>query len=57
MPSEANANYGSTVAVWDVLFGTWYLPPDREAGDLGLDDRNYPPSFLKLLHAPFRPRL
>jgi sterol desaturase/sphingolipid hydroxylase (fatty acid hydroxylase superfamily) len=54
VPRESNANYGSTVAVWDVLFGTWYLPPDREAGELGLQDPHYPRSFVKLLGAPFK---
>lgn len=28
---EANANYGSTFIVWDVLFGTRQLPRDRRA--------------------------
>lgn len=29
--AEANANYGSTLIVWDVLFGTRRLPRDRRA--------------------------
>ncbi|MGE0363637.1 MAG: sterol desaturase family protein [Vicinamibacterales bacterium] len=53
-PREANANYGNTVIVWDLLFGTWFLPRDREVGDLGLHRRDYPRSFLRLLGAPFR---
>ena len=52
-PHEANANYGNTVIVWDVLFGTWYLPKDRQVSELGLRERDYPRSFLKLLTAPF----
>jgi ornithine lipid hydroxylase len=52
-PEESNANYGSTVAVWDVLFGTWYLPRERDVSDLGLLDRGYPKSFVGLLRAPF----
>jgi sterol desaturase/sphingolipid hydroxylase (fatty acid hydroxylase superfamily) len=54
VPRESNANYGSTVAVWDVLFGTWYLPDDREIADLGLQDPAYPKSFSRLLRAPFK---
>ena len=54
VPRESNANYGSTVVVWDVLFGTWYLPGDRETAELGLQDRSYPKSFLRLLRAPFK---
>jgi len=52
-PKESNANYGNTVIVWDVLFGTWYLPGEREVEDLGLQDRKYPRSFLSLMRAPF----
>ena len=39
--------------VWDVLFGTWYLPKEREVGQLGLEDPAYPKSFLGLMRAPF----
>ncbi len=53
-PRESNANYGNTVIVWDVLFGTWFLPRDREIAELGLRDPLYPKSFLRLLTAPFR---
>ena len=53
LPRESNANYGNTVIVWDVVFGTWYLPRDREVAALGLEDVGYPKSFLRLLTAPF----
>lgn len=52
-PREANANYGNTVIVWDLVFGTWHLPGDRGVGDLGLH-RPLPRSFWRLLAAPFR---
>ena len=52
LPRESNANYGNTVIIWDVLFGTWYLPKAREVDHLGLQDRNYPKSFLRLMRAP-----
>ena len=51
---ESNANYGNTVIVWDVLFGTWYLPNEREVEQLGLQDPEYPKSFLRLMRAPFQ---
>ena len=54
VPRESNANYGNTVIVWDLLFGTWYLPRDRDITDLGLQDPSYPKSFLLLMRAPFR---
>ena len=52
-PKESNANYGNTVIVWDVLFGTWFLPREREVEELGLQDRGVPRSFLSLMRAPF----
>ena len=52
-PREANANYGNTVIVWDVLFGTWFLPADRAIGALGLHQK-LPASFRALMAAPFR---
>jgi sterol desaturase/sphingolipid hydroxylase (fatty acid hydroxylase superfamily) len=54
VPRESNANYGNTVIIWDLIFGTWYLPRDREITDLGLQDATYPQSFLMLMRAPFR---
>lgn len=53
-PREANANYGSTTAIWDVVFGTWFLPSERRVGELGLHDTSFPRSFVGLLGAPFR---
>lgn len=53
-PKESNANYGNTVIIWDVLFGTLYLPRERDCVDLGLQDKTYPKTFLELLRAPFR---
>ena len=54
MARESNANYGNTVIVWDLVFGTWFLPKDREIQDLGLQDRAYPRSFLGMMRAPFK---
>jgi len=53
---ESNANYGNTVIVWDLLFGTWFLPRGSEVAELGLQDPMYPKSFLGLMRAPFRRR-
>ena len=54
VPRESNANYGNTVIVWDLVFGTWFLPKGREIQDLGLQERDYPKTFLGLMRAPFR---
>ncbi|HVH25190.1 MAG TPA: sterol desaturase family protein [Vicinamibacterales bacterium] len=53
VPRESNANYGNTVIVWDLVFGTWFLPRERQIRDLGLQDPAYPKSFLRLMRAPF----
>ena len=53
VPRESNANYGSTVIVWDLVFGTWFLPREREIVDLGLQDPTYPRTFVPLMRAPF----
>jgi len=50
---ESNTNYGNNVIVWDILFGTFFLPKDRAVGDLGLFNRNYPSGFLAQMKAPF----
>ena len=54
LPRESNSNYGNTVIVWDLLFGTWFLPTDREVDALGLQEQAYPRTFLGLMGAPFK---
>jgi ornithine lipid hydroxylase len=54
-PRESNANYGNTVIVWDLVFGTWFLPRERKVGTLGLRTP-YPRTFVGLMKAPFRSR-
>jgi sterol desaturase/sphingolipid hydroxylase (fatty acid hydroxylase superfamily) len=53
IPRESNANYGNTVIVWDLLFGTWFLPKERSVQELGLQEPDYPKSFWALMRAPF----
>jgi sterol desaturase/sphingolipid hydroxylase (fatty acid hydroxylase superfamily) len=50
---ESNTNYGNHLIVWDWLFGTRYLPSDREVESLGLVNRRYPTAFLAQMSAPF----
>lgn len=54
LPEESNANYGNNVIIWDVLFGTWFLPKDRNINNLGLLEADYPKTFLGQLRAPFK---
>jgi sterol desaturase/sphingolipid hydroxylase (fatty acid hydroxylase superfamily) len=50
---ESNTNYGNNVIVWDILFGTFFLPKELAVGELGLINRNYPSTFMSQLKAPF----
>lgn len=50
---ESNNNYGNNLIVWDLMFGTWFLPKNYLVGDLGLKNREYPMSFTAQLKAPF----
>jgi sterol desaturase/sphingolipid hydroxylase (fatty acid hydroxylase superfamily) len=54
--AEADSNYGNSFIFWDAVFGTRYLPPDREPPDQvgigGLDA--FPTRLPAQLLAPFR---
>lgn len=52
--AEADHNFGNNLIVWDTLFGTRYSPKDRQVGQLGLADRNYPLGFFGAIAAPFK---
>ena len=53
---EADANYGNSYIFWDIIFGTRYLPKDREppeqVGIEGLDA--FPRKFFAQWMSPFR---
>ncbi len=51
---ESDTNFGNNVILWDLLFGTFFLPGGREVGVLGLLNPDYPKSFLGQAVAPFR---
>ncbi len=50
---ESNNNYGNNLIIWDLIFGTWFLPKDRLVGELGLINRKYPINFTSQLKTPF----
>lgn len=52
-PRESNKNYGNNIILWDLLFGTFFLPRDRGVGLLGLRNRSYPQDFARQLLTPF----
>jgi sterol desaturase/sphingolipid hydroxylase (fatty acid hydroxylase superfamily) len=53
---ESNTNYGQQLIVWDVVFGTRFLPADRQPpediGMTGLDA--FPMTYFAQLASPFR---
>jgi sterol desaturase/sphingolipid hydroxylase (fatty acid hydroxylase superfamily) len=52
---KRNVNYGDALSLWDYLFGTAYLPDDRNELELGFEGvESYPKSFAQQLFAPFR---
>ncbi|MGE0255867.1 MAG: sterol desaturase family protein [Alphaproteobacteria bacterium] len=54
--AEANTNYGNKLIIWDILFGSRFLPGQRSVGQLGLDDPTYPTDFITQTTAPPMPR-
>ena len=50
---EMNNNFGNNLIVWDTLFGTRFLPKDREIEEIGLRNRRYPTGFLVQMKSPF----
>ncbi len=51
-PEESNHNYGNNLIVWDLAFGSWFLPKGRRVGELGLIARAYPQDFVSQMPAP-----
>lgn len=49
-----NKNFSNIFALWDVLFGSYYLPAERRPEVFGLDDGRMPENFWVQLAAPFR---
>jgi sterol desaturase/sphingolipid hydroxylase (fatty acid hydroxylase superfamily) len=54
--AEANRNYGQELIVWDIVFGTRFLPRDREPPErIGIADLpRFPTRYLAHLASPFR---
>lgn len=54
-PKTASCNFSNTTIVWDLVFGTWYLPRER-LEEIGIPDQHYPKGFLAQMVSPFRKR-
>jgi sterol desaturase/sphingolipid hydroxylase (fatty acid hydroxylase superfamily) len=53
LSTESDTNFGNNLIIWDLLFGTRFLPADREVEALGLQNRGYPQEFLAQMKSPF----
>jgi len=47
-------NFGELSPVWDILFGTYYWPQDRQPDEFGIDDASFPEGYWGQLLYPFR---
>jgi sterol desaturase/sphingolipid hydroxylase (fatty acid hydroxylase superfamily) len=53
--AEADHNYGDNFIFWDLVFGTYYRPREREVEALGIAGLGaFPRGYLAQLAAPFR---
>ncbi|MCO4773314.1 MAG: sterol desaturase family protein [Deltaproteobacteria bacterium] len=56
LQTEGNTNYGANICFWDVVFGTRFLPSDREPPEeIGIGGMpGFPAGYAAHLAAPFR---
>jgi sterol desaturase/sphingolipid hydroxylase (fatty acid hydroxylase superfamily) len=50
---ESDTNFGNNVIFWDILFGTFFWPKEREIATIGLVGTDYPKGYKDQLLAPF----
>lgn len=53
LPSESNTNYGNNFIIWDLIFGSYFLPQNKRVNELGLKYAFYPDTFFGQIKAPF----
>jgi len=51
---ESNRNYGKSLVIWDLLFGTFYLPKEKEVQKVGIENANVPNGFARQFVYPFK---
>jgi sterol desaturase/sphingolipid hydroxylase (fatty acid hydroxylase superfamily) len=49
-----NTNFSTTFPIWDLLFGTFYMPKDRVPANYGAGDPTMPDGFVAQLAHPLR---
>ena len=48
-----NSNYSVFLPLWDIAFGTWFMPPDRRPAIYGVDE-HVPSTMAAQMVYPFR---
>ncbi|MCL6269418.1 sterol desaturase family protein [Sansalvadorimonas sp. 2012CJ34-2] len=51
---ESNRNYGNNLIIWDLVFGTFFWPKERDVKVIGVYNPDYPKDYLGQLKAPFQ---
>ena len=49
-------NFAGTFAIWDLMFGTWYMPQGVLPSNYGIDDKEMPEGLMPQLVYPLRQR-
>jgi sterol desaturase/sphingolipid hydroxylase (fatty acid hydroxylase superfamily) len=49
-----NTNFGGLLSIWDVLFGTFYMPAHALPATYGIGDAKFPKGFIGQTIHPFR---
>jgi sterol desaturase/sphingolipid hydroxylase (fatty acid hydroxylase superfamily) len=49
-----NTNFGALLSIWDVLFGTFYMPAHALPATYGINDAKFPKGFIGQTIHPFR---
>ncbi len=55
-PVHGQRNFAPTFSFFDLIFGTFSMPDDRGPAAFGIDEPDYPTSYLGQLLDPFIPR-
>lgn len=51
--ATAYCNFGNNLIVWDMLFGSRYLPPEQQVDQLGVEEREWNDGFFRECMNPF----
>lgn len=49
-----SSNFAGTFPIWDLMFGTWYMPENELPDAYGVDDKDFPETFAGQMLYPFR---